>query len=189
MKLTSTFKRLSLLLFIAVLALSCGQEIQTVNIEHRYSLDMPKTFKPAKGLNEDASLQYQDPVRELYVIVIDEPKDVLATSLEANSLYDAYSNDLKGYSQLIIDGMDSSVSVKEMPPFEDTVINGMKAKLVSFEGVSSGYRIYWKLAFIEGKNRFYQVMVWTETARRKKHEAKMTGIINSFKDTDKSKSQ
>ena len=189
MAFTTTLKRLPLLLFIAFLVLSCGQETKTMNVEGRYSIDLPESFKKSKELNDDASLGYEDPLRELYVIVIDEPKDALESSLEINSLYDTYTNDLKGYSQLIIDGMDSSVSVKEMPPFKDTVINGLKAREVSFEGVSSGYRVYWKLAFIEGKSRYYQIMVWTEAGRRKKQEAKMAAIINSFKDTDKSKSR
>jgi uncharacterized protein YhfF len=139
-----------------------------------------------RDLNEEASLQYQNTIEELYVLVIDEPKTALAMALEQTSLNN-YTNDLEGYSKLITNGMDASISVKKMPDFEDTTINGLKARLLSFEGLSSGNRVYWKLAFIEGNNRYYQIMLWTEADSRKKHEKEMTAIINSFKETDKSK--
>lgn len=184
---TTTYKRLLLLLIVASVMFSCGYDTKTINVDGRYSVDVPQTFKKVKDLNDAASLQCEDAVRKLYTIVIDEPKDALSTSLQNASLYDKYTDDLNGYSQLIIDGLDASVSVKEMPPFEEATINGLKARILSFEGVSSGTPIYWKLAFIEGNTRYYQVMVWTEAGRRGKQEAKMAAIINSFKDTDKTK--
>lgn len=179
--------KIFLFFFSAALFISCGEDVRTVAIDGRYTLELPANFKKVTDLNAEASLQYQNTFEELYTIVIDEPKEALAKALEQNSLYDSYSNDLEGYSRLISDGMDSSISVKKMPDFEETTINGLKARLLSFEGLSSGNRVYWKLAFIEGNNRYYQIMVWTLADSRKKHEKEMTAIINSFKETDKSK--
>lgn len=176
-----------LLLFITVLATSCEESLHTVTIENRYTLDLPADYKKVDDLNEEASLQYQNTIKELYVIVIDEPKTALASALAENSLDDSYTNDLEGYSKLITNGMDTSISIKKMPDFKDSTINGLKTRLLSFEGLSSGNRVYWKLAFIEGNNRYYQIMVWTEAESRKKYEAEMAAIINSFKETDKSK--
>lgn len=183
--------RTLLLLFSASLLLSCGKEkeLQTVNIGNRYTIEVPVSYKKVKDLNEEASLQYQNALKEIYVIVIDEDKEVLAKAIDNNSLYDTYSNDLNGYSRLITDGMDASISVKKMPAFKDTIINGLTARVLSFDGLSSGYHVYWKLAFIEGNNRFYQVMVWTDFKNRNKSEKEMAAIINSFKETDKSKSR
>jgi len=180
-----------LFFFSASLLLSCGREkeLQTVNIKNRYTMELPASYKKVKDLNEEASLQYQNVLKEMYVIVIDEDKQVLAKALENNSLYDTYSNDLNGYSRLITDGMDASISVKKMPAFEETTINGIKARILSFDGLSSGYHVYWKLAFIEGNNRFYQIMVWTDFKNHDKSEKEMADIINSFKETDKSKSR
>lgn len=176
-----------LLLLLAALLTSCGENLHTVTIENRYTLDLPVDYKKVDDLNEEASLQYQNTVKQLYVIVIDEPKTALASALAENSLDDSYTNDLEGYSKLITNGMDTSISIKKMPDFKDSTINGLKARLLSFEGLSSGNRVYWKLAFIEGNNRYYQIMVWTEADSRKKYEDEMAAIINSFKETDKSK--
>lgn len=174
-------------LLVVSLLTSCKDKMQTVNSDGDYTMELPLSFTKANDLNDGASLQYQNTFKELYVIVIDEPKTELIKALKKNLLETTYGNDLKGYSELIVDGMDASIAVEKLPDFKDTTINGLNAKLLSFEGLTSGNRVYWKLAFIEGNNNYHQVMVWTKAENQKKYEKEMTAIINSFKETDKSK--
>jgi hypothetical protein len=177
---------IAVLLFFFVV--SCGGESsQTINIEGRYRLTLPEWMTVTKDLNEDASLQYQSTAKEFYAIVIDEPKANLQKVLAENNLSDDYSSNLKGYSQFIIDGMDRSISVDKIPPFAETSIQGLPARELSFEGLSSGYKVYWKLAFIEGKDHYYQVMVWTLAQNQKKYEKEMNTIVKSFTETNKGK--
>lgn len=175
------------LILTTALLVSCNNDTQTVKVEDKYSIELPEYLDKTSDLNKEASLQYQNMVKELYVIVIDEPKSALAVALEENSLTETYSSDLNGYSKLITDGMDASIKIKKKPEFTDTTINGYKARLLSFEGVNQGYRVYWKLAFIEGNDHYYQIMAWTKAESKGKYEKEMTEIINSFKETDKSK--
>lgn len=175
------------LAIIMVLLVSCNGKVQTVNIKHRYSLEIPNDFTEVKDLNAEASLQFQNTLKDIYIIVIDEPKTELSKAIADNNLQDVYSNTLEGYSKLITDGMDSSIAVKKMPDFREKTIDGLKARELSFKGLSSGNQVYWKLAFIEGNNRYYQIMVWTQADNQKKHEKQMQAIIDSFKETDKSK--
>lgn len=175
------------LVFVALILVSCKDDVQTVNIKNRYSLEVPADFKQVKDLNGEASLQFQNPFKELYVIVIDEPKSAFVKAIQDNNLDDTYGNTLEGYSKLITDGMDSSIAIKKMPDFVNKTIGGLSARELSFEGLSSGNQVYWKLAFIEGNNHYYQIMVWTLADSRKKHEKQMQAIIDSFKETNKSK--
>jgi hypothetical protein len=174
-------KAIYLLLAVSLLT-SCKKETQTVDIEGRYTIELPVTLTKTNSINEEASLQYQDNFNDLYTIVIDEPKATFTKALKQNSLESRYENNLEGYSKLITDGLDSSLSIKEFPDFEETTINGLKARMLSFEGVSAGNKVYWKLAFIEGSNTYYQVMVWTAADKRKKSEKEMAAIIHSFKE-------
>lgn len=176
-----------ILILTALAFISCGNDMQTVSIKGKYTIDLPSNYTKTTDLNKAASLQYQNTIKNIYTIVIDEPKEALAVALEENSLYDTYPNDLIGYSKLITDGMESSISVKKMPDFKETTINGLKARILSFEGLSSGHQVYWKLAFIEGNNTYYQIMVWTNAESRNKYEKEMVAIINSFIEIDKSK--
>lgn len=178
-------KAIYLLLAVSLLT-SCKKETQTVDIEGRYTIELPVTLTKTNSINEEASLQYQDNFNDLYTIVIDEPKATFTKALKQNALENRYENNLEGYSKLITDGLDSSLSIKEFPDFEETTINGLKTRLLSFEGVSAGNKVYWKLAFIEGSNTYYQVMVWTAADKRKKSEKEMAAIIHSFKEMDKS---
>lgn len=174
-------------LLVVSLLTSCKDKMQTVNSDGDYTMELPLSFTKANDLNDGASLQYQNTFKELYVIVIDEPKTELIKALKKNLLETTYDNDLKGYSELIVDGMDASIAVEKLPDFKDTTINGLNARLLSFEGLTSGNRVYWKLAFIEGNNNYHQIMVWTKAENQKKYEKEMAAIINSFKETDKSK--
>lgn len=178
-------KVLYLLLVVGLLT-SCKDEMQTINSNSGYTMEIPLSFTKVNDLNDEASVQYQNTIKEIYVIVIDEPKTELLKALQKNSLETAYSNDLNGYSALIVDGMDSSIAVEKLPEFTDETINGLKARLLSFEGLSSGNRVYWKLAFIEGESNYHQIMVWTKAEKQKKYEKEMSAIINSFKETAKS---
>lgn len=174
-------------LLVVSLLTSCKDKMQTVNSDGDYTMELPLSFTKANDLNDGASLQYQNTFKELYIIVIDEPKTELIKALKKNLLETTYGNDLKGYSELIVDGMDASIAVEKLPDFKDTTINGLNARLLSFEGLTSGNRVYWKLAFIEGNNNYHQIMVWTKAENQKKYEKEMAAIINSFKETDKSK--
>lgn len=182
--------KLFLILIQVLLLISCNnKEKQTVKIKGKYSLELSQAFKKASTLNKDASLQYQDIARDLYVIVIDEPKAELKNVLEENGLSEIYSDNLDGYSRIIMEGMNPKLTLDSIPPLKDTAIDNLKAKETSFEGESEGIKIYWKFAFVEGKNTYYQIMVWTSAANRARLEKEMQQIVKSFREKDRSKKQ
>ncbi|WP_294824792.1 hypothetical protein [uncultured Flavobacterium sp.] len=174
---------------IALLLASCGngpEATQTVKGE-TYSLQIPESMSRTSQLNDQASLQYQNPMKELYIIVIDETKEEMQAAIDDNSLYDIYSNDLQGYYDLVSNNILSTLSRDTLPRPTDTTINGLKAKVLNVEGPVEGQDIYWKFAFVEGKKKYYQIMAWTLANRREKHEKAMEEMIASFKETSKSK--
>jgi hypothetical protein len=177
-----------LLLLLSTLASCTPQDTtQTIKVEGRYSIDLPSSFTKTAGLNNDASLQYQDISKELYIIVIDEPKSVMEEILTAHDLESDYTQDLEGYSQLIIDGMDPSITIDSISDFREGKINNLRSRELFMQGVTGGYRIYWKFAFVEGKNRYYQIMVWTLADNKAEHEGTLQNIISSFHEMDRSK--
>lgn len=175
--------KLFILLLSALTFVSCKGEKQTIKVKGKYSLELSSDFEKARSLNKDASLQYQDIYKDLYVIVIDEPKTEVKKVIDDNLLTGTYNPDLKGYSNIIINGIDPSIVIDSMPPFKKASINGLDSRQVTFEGTSENLHIVWKFAFIEGKDTFYQMMVWTGAANRAKLEKEMEEIVNSFKET------
>ncbi len=174
-----------LLCLIGLLMLVACQDpdkVQVVTIEDRYSLTLPAFLKEVSNLNEDASLQYQHAMKEFYVVVIDEPKTELQKALEDNGLTTLYSNNIDGFSDLLIDGMEDVVTIIKKSPVIDTMVNSMPARMVQIHGEIEGISAFYSIAYVEGKETYYQIMTWTLASKEKKHTEKMEKILYTLKE-------
>jgi len=169
---------------IISMAVSCDKGTQTVNVK-RYRIDLPGFLTKTTGLNDAASLQYKNEPKEFYVLVIDEPRKTFEDILKENAI--GYEPNLEGYSNLLIESLEKGAAAKEKAVITDKKINGLNARVASVTGVVDGIAVFWKIAYVEGKNTYYQVLCWTLPQKQTEHEPLMDNIINSFKETDKSR--
>jgi hypothetical protein len=179
-----TMKKITIPLLIILSLYSCqsGDEQQTVTIEKKYSVSIPAFLTKASGLNDDASLQFQHAWKEFYVIVIDESKSEIQKALDDNNLNETYTNDIKGYSELLMNGFEQVISVSHKSEIIDTTINNMPARLLTVSGRTEGIDAYYSLAFIQGKERYYQIMAWTLSNKEYEYKDKMNQIMYSLKE-------
>ena len=149
---------------------------------------MPKFLTEAKDLNEDASLQYQNVWKEFYVIVIDESKAEFNSVLEENNLTDQYQKNFNGYSKLILESFDEK-TIKNIQKSKviDTLINNMPAKHLTIKGTVDGFNVFYSLAYLEGKDKYYQILTWTDINKESEYKEQMKQIIYSIKEVKKSK--
>lgn len=177
-------QKLNILLLTILFITSCqtGEIEKTVKIENKYSISIPSFLSKVSNLNEDASLQYQHAWKEFYVIVIDESKDEMQRALVDNNLAGSYTNDVDGYSKLLIDGFQQAVSVNTKSNIVDTTINNMPAKLLTISGQVEGIDAFYYLAFVEGKERYYQIMAWTLADKEYQYRDKMRKLIYTLKE-------
>ena len=178
-------KKHYILFSIILLIISCrpGNTEQLVTVENRYSISLPSfLIKAGNSLNENASLQYQNIWKEFYVIVIDELQSDVREALIDNELTDTYSDDLKGYSELLLYNFGQSIKISHKSDIVDTLINNMPAKVLTIKGETEGLNIFYSLAFIQGKERYYQVMTWTSAKQENTYKDKMNKILYSFKE-------
>ena len=107
-------KKTTLILLTILTLISCetGDKEQNITIGDKYSISIPSFLTKVNNLNDDASLQYQHAWKEFYVIVIDETIEEMQKALEENQLTDIYNNDIKGYSDLLVNVFQQSVTVK-----------------------------------------------------------------------------
>ena len=154
-----------------------------MTIEDKYSISLPGFLVEAGiTLNQEASLEYMNAFMEFYVMVIDEPKSNIEKVLIDYELADLYPNNLKGYSELILDGLKQAVIVSQESDVVDTVINGLPARLLTINGTVEGIDIFYSLAYIEGKERYYQIFTWTLSEKETEYRDKMSTILYSFKE-------
>jgi hypothetical protein len=177
-------KKITILLLTILSLNSCqsGDEQQTVTIENKYSVAIPSFLTKASGLNDDASLQYQHAWKEFYVIVIDESKADIQKVLDDNNLTETHNNDIKSYSELLMNGFETAVTISHKSEIIDTTINNMPARLLTLSGRTEGIDAYYSIAFIQGKERYYQIMAWTLSNKEYEYKDKMKRIMYTLKE-------
>lgn len=169
-------------MFCLVLS-SCKPATQTVNIKGDYSMEIPKHMTSTTELNDDASLQYQDPAKELYVIVIDESKEEFINTFKDLGEYDSTKTAERNYREVQLKSMTDNLDLKTQPEIKKQNINGLDAEVADFRAMAEGIdqEIYYKFAFVEGKTNMYMVMTWTLSASKDKYGPEMDAMLNSFK--------
>lgn len=177
-------KKITVLLLTIISLNSCqsSNDQKTITIENRYSVALPSFLTKSNGLNVDASLQYEHPLEDFYVIVIDESKSEVQKALEDNNLTETYSNNIKSYSKLILTVFEQSITVSHKSKIIDTTINNMPARILTVRGIADGVDVFYSLAFIQGKKRYYQIMAWTLLNKESEYKDEMKRIKNSLKE-------
>lgn len=157
---------------------------QVVKIENKYSISIPSFMTKDRNLNKNATLQYrhQNALKEFYVIVIDESKEEVQKALSEHNLTLIYSNDIKGYTNLILSDFEQHIKILEKSELIDTLVNNMSAKLLTLSARAEDIEAFYALAFIEGKKRYYQITIWTLASKKHEFEEKMNQILYSLKE-------
>lgn len=168
----------TVLFFIVLLLFSCSysETFHEVKVDGRYALSFPDYMEAAeadKPLNPKASLQYLNYFRNIYAVVIEQPK--------TNTIKDLQSFQQQAESELL-----QHLSAPQRLDSTATTINGLPALQMAFAGVVNGTqetdtKIYYRMAFVEGKTQFYQITLWTWYDWREKYEEEIQKIFNSFR--------
>lgn len=180
-------KKLFFLLAIATCFVSCQETdtYETIKVKN-YSLDIPSHLSEVNNLNENASLQYQNAFKELYIIVIDETKTDVRYAMAMNGFGNIYSNDFDGYVKLMSENFNKAIPTTNRSQ-KDTIINSFNAKIINFNGKVQGYDVFYKMAYVDGVDNYYQIMSWTLLSKKLDHEKAMDKMLHSFRVKNKKK--
>ncbi len=154
-----------------------------VFINDQYSLLLRNHMVKAVDLNDDASLQYDDIVEELYVIVIDEPSnDFMKTFIEANDWNDSMSV-AENYRRVQVASMSEKIKLSKEPTIQKHFAGTLPIEIVDFQGIIEGVDepISYKIAFLEGGKNLYMIMSWTLANMQKQHQKEMLEMLTSFR--------
>ncbi len=167
-------------LFIPLLIFvnSCTKEtvFTSVKVNEKYTIAIPDYLKPCTDLHKDASIQYQNPEKEVYAIVIDERKKLMAD-------YDLdYDLDLY-YKNIASQAFIESIKNGKISPPGRQEIDGHKALITEITGNINGTDVYYRMGIIETPYAFYQLLAWTRTENKEKYMADMIKMIESFKES------
>lgn len=172
-----------LFLFTAgiILLAGCSTEPQEVVIDNKYKLTLPGDLTSTTRLNDDASFQYYNGFKELYIMVIEDAFDEVYTSITDLELEGEYPFNFEGFCMLACSGDENVFAgVSDREKLEKTTINGLDARTFDNVRTLNGIEVYYKMALVQGKETYYQIITWTLPERSEKYGTVMEDMINSF---------
>lgn len=171
------------LLFLLILS-SCNknpsdEKYEKKIVENKYSIFIPESLGATTELNNIASIQFQNLSEDFYVIVLDETKESFANAVQNNPTN--ITPDFKGYYNVIVSHF-KKITQKDFKVYdiEKKKINSSNAIVFSMSGMNDNYPAFYRYAIIEGDQRYYQIMSWTNIPQEKKYTERMNKIIESF---------
>lgn len=163
-------------------------DFELVNINNQYSMEVPDFMKESKELNDEASLQYQNIFKEVYIIVIDESREEFKTVFQDLGEYDDEISMVENYKSIQLEFLQEAITIHSKEDVESSVINGLPFEIVKVDATSDGIDIAYTIAYIDGPENVYMIMAWTEKDKREKNEALFQKMIKSFKISTRTKS-
>lgn len=180
---------LSLILMQGCDATSSGgsSDLVEAKIKNSYSMMIPSNMTSTKELHDEASLQYMNELKELYVIVIDEEKDSIGSMLEELEGLEVFNKDRTLVGQMMdlqMLNMRMSSTIAEEQDEESLKVgqfDAMRKELVAtVPGINESVGYF--LTMIEGKNHVYTVMQWTLASEKDNQRQMFKDMVQSFKE-------
>lgn len=161
-----------LALLVPILTFSQSKFIEQ-KVGHAYYLSIPDYMTETVELNKSASLQFQNTLKEAYVIVIEDNKAQLDSLgmrfTDPQDFYDGFITDFTsglenkkftGTKRIKI-GPNSAVQAEVSAKFEDNPI-------------------WYLITVIESQTHFYKIIAWTLEENKNKLKPDYIKMVNSF---------
>lgn len=172
-----------LLLFTIIIAfISCNQdktEFKSVEKEE-INIGIPKWMTQMDSLHPQAYIQYGHEDKGLYMIVLKQNKTEFLEIFATEDVTEYYEKDITGYYKMITELMQERSEVENISTPDTLKINDKRALITSFNKDFEGNKMYYKLAFIQSNNYFYQIMFWTLNDRKSAFEKDIEQSVKSF---------
>lgn len=145
-----------------------------------YEISIPKDMQQTTGLNNDASLQRQNILKEIYTIVIDEPKKEFITVLNELDYGGEFSVAL--YRDIQLKRLAERMQITHQSESTPMTISGLEAEAIEIDAKVDNIaeELSYFLTFIDGKSKIYMVMSWTLKSKKQEHKKTFETIAKSF---------
>jgi hypothetical protein len=189
-------KSLVLILFLCISITSCKkiidsaasigkddikkEDLKSISVNKDYIISIPDYMTEMKSLNEDASFQYANIYKDVYTIVIDEDKQEFIKAFRDIEIYNDSLSIVSNYSDYQVKSLQEAINSKEAKELEFKIKN-LPSLQYELNGKVDGINASYLIGFIEGKDKMYMIMSWTEEDRYKKYKNTFNLIQSSFK--------
>ena len=141
-----------------------------------FSLEIPDYMNRTVGLNDVATVQYKNSVKDIYTIVIEDSKEELAI---ADIFYSSLKEFQEEFEKDFIKEEEKRSS--STPLFTTKNDNNFVEYEVSYYDQELKIEVYYLVGIVETKSHFYKVLSWTNLANKDKFKVDFQKILYSLK--------
>jgi hypothetical protein len=168
---------LTAVIFFSGPAANAQSTMKTQKAGNIFYISVPDYFSRTIGLNSAATVQYQSILKDVYSVVIEDPKETLALDgLKFNAINEFYEEFVKVFvkDKAILASIKPKYQVKDGISFAECE--------VVFQPGDSMPAIYYLIGMVETKNCFYKVVSWTLPENKDKYREDFQKILYSIRD-------
>ncbi|MDG2433037.1 hypothetical protein [Flavobacterium sp.] len=141
-----------------------------------FDIDIPDYMTRTVGLNDVATVQYKNSVKDIYTIVIEDSKEELAI---ADIFYASLKEFQEEFEKDFI--KDEKKRTSSTPIFTTKNNINYVEYDVSYYDEELQIEVYYLIGIVETKSHFYKVLSWTNLANKDKFKADFQKILYSVK--------
>lgn len=159
-------------------------EYDNVEIANLYSMDLPDFMTVATELNDQASLQYSNPYKEKYIIVINESKEEFVEIFKGLGMYDDSKSIVDNFAEQQYNFMKEESVIVSETEMRSLKANGLNVRRIDFDANVAGIpeTVSYFYGFVEGEENLYTIMAWTAESKKDSYQEEVEKIIKSIKE-------
>jgi hypothetical protein len=171
-------------IIVCALASSChlfDEKIQWKKIEREsYTLMVPDFMTEQSDLHEEANLQFAQVVKEVYVVVIEEPTADFETIFMDTTL--GYPPTMQGYSDLMYEQFQENLGTDLVQISEREVQKNPGLERHTFNSTAKveGIDAYYEFGIIRTDSSYYQIIAWTLAKNKDKYASCLQEMVKSL---------
>jgi hypothetical protein len=144
---------------------------------HQYYISMPDYMSKTLGLNDAASAQYKNTVKEAYVIVIDDSKE------ELDIVHMRFSG-AEDFYESFADGFLADQKKRKIGKPTTTTVGDVKfvQTEASYYDEDAKMKVNYFVTIAETKTHFYKILCWTDDKNKDRLRADYNKIALSLRD-------
>lgn len=173
-----SFKLVLLLLSTGLAVNSFGQTgVKTLKAGHEFTISIPDYMSRTAGLNQAASIQFKNAIKDAYGFVIEDTKSELKVAdLSFTSVKEYYDYFINNYAKDVDDKKISTTNA-----FKKGENNYIEVS-VSYRNKDEDYTYNDYICIIETPTCFYKVICWSSLEEKDKYKKDFQDIAYSLKD-------
>ena len=137
----------------------------------RFQLTVPGDWRKETELNQQATIQASNRVRETYVVLLSESKGDFTDEMT-----------LERFTKATRDNMMAGVRSAESAEPTPTNISGNPALQYEIRGGVEGLNIVYLITTVETPEHYHQIITWTLPSRLEQHRPTLLEVTRSFKE-------